>query len=123
MSILLDLPAELIHHIGSHMLARPYHLVLGILSQSCPFLQAHIHDRLMQAKEIRLLHAWKTDWKNALKLLSADQMAILERHRNIHCLPFPPERNLLDTCVEVGNEDVMQYIVMARKLHDKSGDM
>ena len=119
MSFILQLPAELVHHIGGHMLVT-YHQTLRRLSQSCTFLQANLHDRLVEAHEILLLHAWKKEWKNALKHASVDDMMILERHQKLECIHFP---DLLIACLEVGNIDVLKYILMARKIYEKKGEI
>ena len=118
MSFIQHLPAELVHHIGGHMLST-YHQTLCILYQSCTFMRDNLYDRLVQANDVHLLQAWKKEWKNALKHVSADQMVILERHETLKNIHFPPERSLLDACVEVGNLDVLKYIVVARKLYKK----
>ena len=120
MSFILHLPAELVHHIGGHMLATTYHPTLCILSKSCTFLQTNLYDRLGEA---RLHNAWEKDWKNALKHMSADQMVILERHQNMGNTNLPPYHDLIDACVQVGNIDVLKYVLMARKAYEKEGDI
>ena len=102
------------------MLATTYHPTLCILSKSCSFLQTNLYDRL---GEVRLHNAWAKDWKNALKHMSADQMVILERHHNMGNTNLPPHHDLIDACVEIGNIDVLKYVVMARKVYENEGDI
>ena len=123
MSFIFHLPAELVHHIGGHMLATTCHTTLCILSKSCTFLQTNLFNRLVEANEIYLLKAWKKEWKNALKHVSAHDMVILEGHGNMKHIPFPPERCLLDACVEVGNVGVLKYLIMAKKTYEKEGEI
>ena len=117
MSLIHELPAELVYQIGDHMIATTCHHTLCIFSQSCTFLHVNLDDLVVEAQEISLLEAYRTDYKYTLEHVNEEQIAILERHHVLN-VPFPSEVSFIDTCVEVCNMDVLKYIAIARKYEE-----
>ena len=112
MSLLLELPAELVYCIGGLMLEKTYHDALFLLLRSCTCMHVKLHDRIVQA---RLLHAWKKDWRTILKHVTAGQMAIIERYASQESASLLPILVLLDECVIAVNMDVLTHIITTRK--------
>ena len=57
------------------------------------------------------MHAWNNDWQGVLQYASAEQMAILEKHRAHYNIKFPQWKDLIYICVKVGNIDALQFVM------------